>query len=83
MALVLKAKVASVDQAMRDSSVRNLCVRMSVRMGEGALGPIDVLVFMGILEDIVRLITGLGLVIGKTFILVLNSFYSQPRISYC
>ncbi len=38
---------------------------MSVRMGEDALGQIGVLVFMGILEDTVRLTTGLGRVIGK------------------
>ena len=56
---------AVVDQDMLEIIAKNLFARKLVKMEEGALVPIDVLVFMDILVNIVKLITGPALVIGK------------------
>ena len=50
---------AVVDQDMLEIIAKNLFARKLVKMEEGALVPIDVLVFMDILVDIVKLTTGM------------------------
>ena len=50
---------AVADQDMLEIIVKNLFARKLVKMEVDALVPIDVLVFMGILVDIVKLTTGM------------------------
>ena len=50
---------AVVDQDMLETIAKNLFARKLVKMEEDALVPIDVLVFMDILVDIVKLTTGM------------------------
>ena len=50
--------LAVVDQDMLEIIAKNLFARKLVKMEEDALVPIDVLVFMDILVDIVKLTTG-------------------------
>ena len=50
---------AVVDQDMLEIIAKNLFARKLVKMEADALVPIDVLVFMDILVDIVKLTTGM------------------------
>ena len=54
-----------VDQDMLEIIAKNLFAKNLVKMADDVLDLIDVLVFMDILVNIVKLITGPALVIGK------------------
>ena len=55
----------NVAQDIRGNFVKNPCAGKSVKMAGDVLDLIDVLVFTDTLVNIVKLITGPGLVIGK------------------
>ena len=55
----------NVAQDIRGNFVKSPCAGRLVKMADDVLDLIDVLVFMDIQVNIVKLITGPGLVIGK------------------
>ena len=61
----VKIIYVNVAQDIRGNFVKSPCVGRFVKMADDVLDLIDVLVFTDTLVNIVKLITGQGLVIGK------------------